>query len=410
MTLYALDLVDRPVLLVGGGPQAARRAGDLLHDGAVVHVCAQQVCEDLAQLVGTEPDLTWDRRAVTERDVAGAWLVCVTEPDSDLLAQVQVWCAAHRVFLEDVSAHRPAARTIDGHTIAVQAEGDRGSAMTGAASETLLAAITRLVHEGAVAFPRDSHSERSGRGRVVLVGGGPGAPDLLTLRGRRELARADVVVTDRLAPLGVLDELPTRPEIIHVGKNPYHHPVPQDEINRILVDRAERGQYVVRLKGGDPFILGRGGEELLFCRRHGVEVDVVPGVSSALAGPTAANIPLTHRGVSTGFVVRSGHAELDTASLAATDDTIVVLMGMARLAELCGGLIADGMVPNTPAAVVHKAWLPQQRVVRGTVATLASLVTAQRVTNPAVVVIGAVVAALDDNSLGEVAPDTGKED
>lgn len=406
MTLFTLDLAGRPVLVVGGGPRAARRALDLLAEGARVHLVAPDLGPEPARLAEAEPGITLRRGIVTETDVSSAWLVCAAEADDDLARQLRVWCEQHRVPLEGVSAHAAVARTVDGHRIAVQAQ-DAGASEQ--ESESLLSAITAVVHDGALAR-RAAQPHRRGQGRVVLVGGGPGAADLLTLRGRRELARADVVVTDRLAPLDVLNELPTAPEIVHVGKNPYHHPVPQDEINRILVDRAQQGQYVVRLKGGDPFVLGRGGEELVYCRRHGVPVDVVPGVSSALAGPAAAHIPLTHRGIATGFVVRSGHADLDTASLATTGDTIVVLMGMARLGELCAGLVRDGMDPATPAAVVHKAWLPDQRVVRATVATLADKIAAQRVTNPAVVVIGTVVAALDDQQLEESADQAAEDE
>lgn len=232
------------------------------------------------------------------------------------------------------------------------------------------------------------------RGRVVLVGGGPGAADLLTRRAWRELTRADVVVIDRLAPREVLADLGPEVDVVEVGKSPYHHPVPQDRINELLVERARAGQHVVRLKGGDPFLFGRGAEEVLACRAAGVDVEVVPGVSSALAAPAAADIPVTHRGTATGVVTVSGHDGVDTDALAAWPGTIVVLMGMGRLDELCAGLRRSGAADETPAAVVHAAWTDDERAVRGTLATLPARVRAANVGNPAVIVIGEVVDVL----------------
>ena len=167
------------------------------------------------------------------------------------------------------------------------------------------------LRDGRVSLRRERMSRPEG-GRVVLVGGGPGDVDLLTIGGRRALAEADVVVTDRLGPIGVLAELDPGVEVINVGKSPGNHPVPQEEINRILVERARRGQVVVRLKGGDSYIFGRGGEEVLACREAGIPVEVVPGVSSALAVPTLAGIPLIHRAVAHTLVVTTGHDGLES--------------------------------------------------------------------------------------------------
>jgi uroporphyrin-III C-methyltransferase/precorrin-2 dehydrogenase/sirohydrochlorin ferrochelatase len=231
-------------------------------------------------------------------------------------------------------------------------------------------------------------------GRVVLVGGGPGADDLITVRGLPALEGADVVVVDRLAPHGLLRDLRPDVEIIDVGKSPHHHPVPQDEINALLVDRARRGKVVVRLKGGDPFVLGRGGEELLACQQAGVPVEVVPGVTSAFSAPAAAEIPVTHRGVSHGVLVISGHDDLDAETLAAWPHTIVVLMGMARLRELAARLVRAGREPQTPVAIVQSAWTPEQREVRGSLATIADDVARSGIGNPAVIVIGPVSNAL----------------
>ncbi|WP_245988291.1 uroporphyrinogen-III C-methyltransferase [Flexivirga caeni] len=231
-------------------------------------------------------------------------------------------------------------------------------------------------------------------GRVVLVGGGPGADDLITVRGMRAIERADVVVADRLAPRGLLRDLGPGTEIIDVGKTPHHHPVPQDEINALLVDRARSGKYVVRLKGGDPFLLGRGGEEVLACHAAGVPVELVPGVTSALSAPAAAGIPVTHRGVSHGVLIISGHDDLDVDVLAQWPHTVVVLMGMGRLRELAANLTHAGRASDTPVAVVQSAWTPQQREVTGTLDTIADRVDAAGVGNPAAVIIGAVTEVL----------------
>lgn len=240
-------------------------------------------------------------------------------------------------------------------------------------------------------------------GRVVLVGGGPGALDLLTIRALRELQAADIIVADRLGPTDELGELGLSAEIINVGKSPYHHPIPQPDINALLVENAHAGKRVVRLKGGDPFVLGRGGEEWLYCRENGVEVDVVPGVTSAFSAPLAGGIPVTHRQVSAGVLLLSGHDELLIPQLAAWPHTIVMLMGMARLGELSAGLIEHGRDAKTPAAVVHYAWTPKQRVVKGTLETLAAQCTDAGIGNPSVIVIGDVVNVLPTNDLARLA-------
>lgn len=241
--------------------------------------------------------------------------------------------------------------------------------------------------------------QQVGRGRVVLVGGGPGADDLITVRGLRALEQADVVVADRLAPRGLLRDLGPDTEVIDVGKTPHHHRVPQHEINQLLVERARRGQVVVRLKGGDPFLLGRGGEEVLACRAAGVAVEVVPGVTSALAAPAAADVPVTHRGVAHGVLVISGHDAIDTASLAQWRHTIVVLMGMARLRELTAALIRAGKSPETPVTVIQSAWTADQRQVSGSLDDIADRVAAHGIGNPAAIVIGDVTRALAEGAV-----------
>ena len=230
-----------------------------------------------------------------------------------------------------------------------------------------------------------------GVGWVALVGGGPGDPDLITVRGRRLLAEADVVLTDRLGPRALLDDLDPQVVVIDVGKTAGHHPLPQDEINRLLVTHALDGHRVVRLKGGDPFLLGRGGEEVLACRAAGVPVEVVPGVTSAFAVPAAAGIPVTHRGMAKQVTVVSGHEGLDWASLAGLDGTLVLLMGVDSLPGTVQGLMAHGKAAATPIAIVESGTLPTQRTTVGTLSTIVNLAAEHDVRPPAVIVVGDVV-------------------
>lgn len=227
-------------------------------------------------------------------------------------------------------------------------------------------------------------------GRVVLVGGGPGAADLVTLRGYRALLAADVVVVDRLAPLDLLDELPPHVEVVHVGKAPGRHTVPQEAINALLVQTARAGRVVVRLKGGDPYVLGRGAEEVAACRAAGVDVDVVPGVSSALAAPAAAGVPVTCRGLSRGVAVVDGHDALDWEALRSWRGTLVVLMGVATLRRTTRGLLDVGWDPALPAVVVERGCTPAQRTTTGTLADIADRAERAGVRPPAVIVLGAV--------------------
>ncbi|WP_125773087.1 uroporphyrinogen-III C-methyltransferase [Antribacter gilvus] len=245
-------------------------------------------------------------------------------------------------------------------------------------------------------------------GRVTLVGGGPGAADLLTLRGWRALMAADVVVADRLGPRSVLEELDPRTEVVDVGKTAGHHPVPQEEINAILVERARRGQRVVRLKGGDPFVFGRGGEEVLACRAAGVPVEVVPGVSSAVGVPELAGIPVTHRGITASFHVTSGHGGLDAAALASVRDgaaTLVILMGVSMLGTIVRQSLDAGTDPATPVAIVENGSTPAQRVTRARLDEVARVAAEEGVAAPAVIVIGGVAAdgVLEEARVGRLA-------
>lgn len=238
-------------------------------------------------------------------------------------------------------------------------------------------------------------------GRVALVGAGPGDPELITVKGRRLLGLADVVVADRLVPGLLLDELRPEVELVDASKIPYGPSATQEEINRILVDRALAGRFVVRLKGGDPYVFGRGSEEVIACAEAGVPVTVVPGVTSPIAAPAVAGIPVTHRGVAHELTVVSGHLApdhpgslLNWAALASLRGTLVVLMGLKNLAAITDVLARHGRAPQTPAAVVQEGTTGNQRVLRGTLGTIAEVVREAGIRPPAVVVFGDVVEVL----------------
>ena len=233
-------------------------------------------------------------------------------------------------------------------------------------------------------------------GRVVLVGGGPGDPRLITVRGAQVLACADVVVYDRLVSPLLLEIAPAHAERVYVGKEPGRAAMPQDELNRLLVSRAIAGRAVVRLKGGDPFVFGRGGEEALACARAGVPFEVVPGVTSAVAAPAYAGIPVTYRGVAQSFAVVTGstaHGDsVDVSRVATAVDTLVILMAAGKLEETCRRLVDAGRAPETPAGIVQWATTSEQRVVTGTLDDLATLARAATVGPPATLVVGEVAA------------------
>ena len=234
-------------------------------------------------------------------------------------------------------------------------------------------------------------------GAVHLVGGGPGDPGLITARGLELLRRADVVVHDRLIGPELLQEAKTGAELIDVGKGAGHAPSSQAEINAMLVDQARRGRTVVRLKGGDPFVFGRGSEEAAACREAGVPVFVVPGVSSALAAPAAAGIPVTARGLARSFAVVTAHSADGATDLSGLTgvDTLVILMGRDALGDIAAQLIAAGRDPDTPAACIQSATTAQQRVTRTTLATIADAADRDGLEAPVVTVIGAVAALAD---------------
>ncbi len=387
-----LDLTSRRALVVGGGPIAARRMRGVVDAGAEVHVVAPFVCEDVWD-AAESGDITLHLREFNDHDLEDCWLVHTATGERSIDEAVaaeadrrRLWC----VRADDAEASRawtPAVARVGDVVVAINAAGDPRR------SSTLRNAIALALDTGALPLRRQRPSTA---GHVALVGGGPGDAGLITTRGRRMLAEADVVVTDRLAPLALLDDLDPDVEVIDAGKAPREHTLTQDEINALIIDRALAGMRVVRLKGGDPFVLGRGSEEAAACRAAGVEVTVVPGVTSALAVPAAAGIPVTARGVTSRFSVVSGHdGPLDFASLAALDGTLLFLMGLSRLAEIARELMAHGRPTDEPVAVIENGTTPDQRVTVATLSTIADRAAERGVRNPAVIVVGAVAAMGD---------------
>jgi uroporphyrin-III C-methyltransferase len=237
-------------------------------------------------------------------------------------------------------------------------------------------------------------------GTVHLIGAGPGDPKLITVRGAEALALADVVVFDRLASPALLELAPAYAERVYVGKEPGRAAMAQEDISALLVERALAGQTVVRLKGGDPFVFGRGGEEALACARARVPFEVVPGISSAIAAPAAAGIPVTHRDVARSLAIvtaSTAHGDgVDLARVATATDTLVLLMAAGHLEQTCAELIANGRPADEPAAIVQWATTDDQREVVGTLGTLPTLARAASIGPPATVVVGDVVAIADE--------------
>ncbi|MET7878767.1 uroporphyrinogen-III C-methyltransferase [Micromonospora profundi] len=400
-----LRLDGRRVVVVGGGAVATRRVPALLDAGADVLLVAPELTPAL-RAHADAGRLHWVPRRFTPDDLDGAWLVQVAIDDPLAAASVSAAAAERRIFCvraDDrtaATAWTPAVTRHGPVTVAVLGGGDPRRAMSVRdAIRDLLGVrkgplLTPAVEEGAL--------PNAGGGRVALVGSGPGDPELITVKGWRLLTEADVVVADRLVPGLLLDELRPDVELVDASKIPYGPSRAQEEINQILVDRALAGAFVVRLKGGDPYVFGRGGEELLACAAAGVPVTVVPGVTSSIAAPAAAGIPVTHRGVAHEFTVVSGHLAPDSPAslvrwdaLAGLRGTLVILMGLKNLAAITATLIAHGRPPQTPAAVVQEATTGAQRVLRSTLDAVAADAVAADLRPPAVVVVGDVVGALD---------------
>lgn len=391
-----LDLHGRRVLVVGAGNVAGRRLPGLLDAGAHVTVVAPRIGETVSDLAGRE-GLRLLQREYDDALLADAVLVlaCTDDPSvnewvTTAASNRGIWCVRTDTAA-DSPAWVPARAVVDDVEIAVSGGGDPARA------RALRDAVEALLRSG-ILSARRRRRDRDGSGRVVLVGGGPGHPDLLTLQGFRALLDADVVVHDRLSPGSVLGLLPPEVEVIDVGKTPGGPAAAQVEINALLVDRARAGSLVVRLKGGDPFIFGRGSEEVAACAEAGIGVTVVPGLTSATSAPTLAGVPLTERGTNQLFTVASGHAPpgdpastVDWAALAAAGGTLVLLMAVANLRAIAAALVEHGREGDVPVVVVENASLPDQRVLTATLAEAAADGLAARgITAPAVVVVAEV--------------------
>jgi uroporphyrin-III C-methyltransferase / precorrin-2 dehydrogenase / sirohydrochlorin ferrochelatase len=386
-----LRLRGRRVVVVGGGAVALRRVTGLIAAGADVTVVAPQCTPALADMAAGGR-LTWLARPYGSGDLLDTWLAMACTDDPAVNAAVAADAETHHVLCvraDDASqatAWVPATGRTGPYTVAVHADRDPARA---AAMRDHLVAAAELAPPPATGRPRT--------GRVVLVGGGPGDPGLLTLRGRAALAEADVVVADRLAPLALLDELPAEVTVVDAAKVPGGRSMPQEEIDRLLVEHARAGRVVVRLTGGDPFVFGRGMEEVEACVAAGVPVEVVPGVTSAIAVPGAAGIPVTHRGVVQAFTVVSGHvapgdpaSTVDWKALAAVGGTLVVLMGVRTIRLVADALLAGGLPAQTPVAGLQDG----RAAVRGTLAGVASGSDLSDVGSPAVFVVGDVAGEL----------------
>lgn len=391
--LLGLRLSGRRVLVVGGGRVAQRRVPALLEAGAVVTVVSPSVTPALDDLIEAGR-ITWEPRRYEVGDCDGAWLVqaCTssTAANTAVAAEAEskrIWCV--RADDKDASAAwTPASGRVDEISVAVTAGGDPRRAAG------IRDAVVDALRDGTV----DARRNRTKPVGVALVGGGPGDPGLITVRGRQLLAQADVVVADRLAPRALLDELAPDVELVDAAKVPYGRSLSQDKINELLIDRAKQGKFVVRLKGGDPFVFGRGGEEMLACAREGIPVLVVPGITSSVAVPAAAGVPVTHRGVSQEFHVISVHvapddpaSTVDWPALARSKGTLVLMMAVERLPKIVESLLRDGRSPETPVMVVQDGTLPTQRAVSASLSTVADRVSAAGIRPPAIVIVGDVV-------------------
>ncbi|GAA1148542.1 uroporphyrin-III C-methyltransferase/precorrin-2 dehydrogenase/sirohydrochlorin ferrochelatase [Kitasatospora gansuensis] len=389
-----LLLTGRRVVVVGGGQVAQRRLPALIAAGADIQLISPATTPAV-QAMADAGELTWHRRGYAEGDLADTWYALVATDDPAVNAAVSAEAERLRVFCarsDDASAATawtPASGRDGGATVSVLTGDPRHSA-------ALRNSIVEGLRDGSLAA-RQFRAHPAG---VALVGGGPGDPDLITVRGRRLLADADVVVADRLAPRELLAELPPHVEVIDASKIPYGRYMAQEAINQTLIDHAKAGRFVVRLKGGDPYVFGRGGEELLACVEAGIPVTVVPGISSSISVPAAVGIPVTHRGMTHEFTVISGHVGPDERSLTNWDaaarmtGTLVLLMAVDKIGAIAARLIEAGRSADTPVAVVQEGTTAAQRRVDATLATVGEVVTVEQIKPPAVIVIGDVVNVL----------------
>lgn len=392
--LVGLRLTGRKVVVVGGGSVAQRRLPLLVANGADVVVIAREATPVVEAMAG----ITLQLREFRPGDLEGAWYAIAATDDPAVNAAVvaeaedrHIFCVRADVAIEG-TAVTPASFEYEGLSVGVLAGGEHRR------SAAIRSAIHEAMQQGLIA-PDESATTDVVRGGVALVGGGPGDPELITVRGRRLLAHADVVVADRLAPQELLAEMPPHVEVIDASKIPYGRAMAQDAINGLLIDRAKEGKFVVRLKGGDPFVFARGYEEVIACAEAGIPVTVVPGVTSAIGVPALAGVPVTHRHVTHEFVVVSGHVApghpeslVNWNALAALSGTIVLLMAVERIELFAEALLAGGRPADTPVLVVQHGTTAAQRTLRATLADAAERIREDGIRPPAIIVIGPVAA------------------
>ena len=395
--LAGLRLAGKKVVVVGGGSVAQRRLPLLIASGANVHVISRSATPAVEAMNG----VTLSRREYRDGDLEGAWYAIAATDDAQVNGAVvaeaerrQIFCVRADIAVEG-TAVTPASFAYAGLSVGVLAGGEhrRSAAIRSAIREALQTGV--ITPESLVG----SETSDAVRGGVALIGGGPGDPELITVRGRRLLAQADVVVADRLAPPELLAELPPHVEIIDAAKIPYGRAMAQDAINEVMIERARSGSFVVRLKGGDPFVFARGYEEVLACAEAGIPVTVVPGVTSAIGVPALAGVPVTHRAINHEFVVVSGHVApghpeslVNWDALAAMTGTIVLLMAVERIELFVDVLLKGGRPADTPVLVVQHGTTAAQHTLRATLADTPEKVRAEGIRPPAIIVIGAVAA------------------
>lgn len=445
------DLTDAPCLVVGGSEAATRKVRLLRRTEAEIHIVAPEINEELDELVSAG-GAHWSPRCFQARDLDDKSLVIVASGDERVDGRISRLARARRLpvnlvdrpaqssfivpgmidrdpvtiaiasggsapvlvrqLREKIEALLPArlgalARFADQFRPAVKAviPGEEGRRrfwslfFRSGVAESVLQGNERGARERMLGLVNSAPESRGNlTGNVALVGAGPGDPDLLTFRAVRLMQEADVVVYDRLIPQGVLDCVRRDAERIFVGKAKGAHSKSQDEINEILLQQARSGKQIVRLKGGDPFIFGRGGEEQEYLLRHGIDVQVVPGITAATGCAAAAGIPLTHRETASAVTFVTGYArnglpELDWQALVGERQTVVVYMGLSHAEEIASRLMDKGLPAGTPVAVVERGTLPDQRVLGGRLGDLGDILRRETVQGPALLIIGQVAAA-----------------
>jgi len=441
------DIRERRCVVVGGGDVAARKVGLLLRAGGRVHVTAPQLNEELAALEA-QGDIHWQQGGYEVARLDDAALVVAATDDAALNRRVSEQARERNIPVNVVDqpalcsfifpsivdrapvtvavstggASPVLARMLRAHLEAVIPAGyGRLAALMGEFrskvrerfsgtdqrrrfwEKVLLGPVTEMVFAGrereAAGLIRrqlEQGAEEQAQGEVYLIGAGPGDPDLLTFRALRLMQHADVVFYDRLVATAILDMVRRDAQRIYVGKKRDYHTVRQEEINRLLVEHARQGKKVVRLKGGDPFIFGRGGEEIESLSREGIPFQVIPGITAASGCAAYAGIPLTHRDHAQSVLFVTGHLKegavaLDWERIIQPQQTLVIYMGLAGLDRLCGELAAHGLDSTTPAALVEQGTTPRQRVFTGTLESLPEMVRRETVHAPTLLIVGEVV-------------------